>query len=192
MGGGGGSNRLEETEEQRASARVAMQRWNDYQTLFRPYETEYFGRVERLGSETAMNDVRRLATNSVTSQFNGGINQAASSMAASNINPNSGLFQQEIGRLEQQKAKARADSVNRSQIAQQDRFVSGLQSIAQMGQGQAVDSIAGLGDVARSANNYANSSASNALQRSTGRNQVLGSAIGAGLNYSLNNDDGGN
>jgi len=182
---GGGDSDIKETEEQKASAQVAMQRWNDYQTLFKPYEQKYFDKVERLNSDASMAQVTGLADRAVTSSFNNSINSTARGMAANGINPNSGLFQKEINKLEQQKAKSRADSTSKAQVAQQNRFVSGLQSIAQMGQGQSVDAISGLGDVAQNANSYAHNAASMSVQNSIGNNQVVGAVIGGGLNYYL-------
>lgn len=181
--GGGGSNDIPETEEQKASARVAMARWGDYNKMFKPYEEKYFKKVERMGGEKQMQQVSGLADRAVGAKYSNTINQTGKALAANGVNPNSGLFQKEINKLEQQKAKSRTDAVNQTQTSQQNRFVSGLQSIAQMGQGQAVDSVAGLGDVAQSANQYARHSASMDSQSAIANNNVIGAVGGAGLNY---------
>lgn len=185
---GGGSPEIEETEEQKASARVAMQRWNDYQSLFRPFETQYFKKVERMNNAGQYQTVGQMADRAVSSSFNTAINNSATDMASRGLNPNSGRFQGEIAKLERQKATRRADAMNQAQISQQQRFTSGLQSIAQMGQGQAVDSIAGLGDVAQTANQYARHSARQDWQNRAGRNGIVGAGIGAGLNYYVTGD----
>jgi hypothetical protein len=180
---GGGGNEIEETEEQKASARVAMEKWKMYQSEFKPYEQKYFNKVERMGGEAQMGQVTRMADRAVSSQYSSAINNAGAGMASKNINPNSGLFQKEIGMLEQQKAKSRADAMSKTQLDQQGRFVSGLKSIAQMGQGQSVDAVRGLGDVAQSANSYARHSASMSTQDTISNNNLVGAGIGAGLNY---------
>ena len=186
MGGGGGG--IEETEEQKASARVAMDKWRMYQNEVKLYEQKYFDKVERMGGEEQMGQVTRMADRAVSSQYSSAINNAGTSMASNNINPNSGLFQREIGMLEQQKAKSRSDAMSKTQLDQQNRFVSGLKSIAQMGQGQSVDAVRGLGDVAQSANSYARHSANMSTQNTISNNNVVGAGIGAGLNYYINND----
>jgi len=182
---GGGDPTVKETPEQKASAKVAVQRWNDYQTMFRPYEDKYFKRVEQLNSDASMNQVSGLTDRAASSSFSKAITGTAQQMGYKRINPNSGLFQKEINKLEQSKAKTRAGSMNRAQVSQQDRFVSGLQSIAQMGQGQAVQSIAGLSSVAGNANAYARQSANESASRIVGNNQIIGAGIGGGLRYSL-------
>lgn len=185
---GGGDNQIEETAEQKASAKVAMDKWRMYQKEFKPYEEKYFNKVERMGGEEQIGQVTRLADRAVSSQYSSTINDTAKGMATQGINPNSGLFQKEIGKLEEQKAKSRADSMSKTQLDQQSRFVTGLQSIAQMGQGQSVDAVRGLGDIAQSANSYARQSANMSMQNTMGNNNIVGAGIGAGLNYYINKD----
>ena len=48
--GGGGDNRIEETEEQRELQKIAAEQWNDYQLNMIPLENEYIKDVFNLRS----------------------------------------------------------------------------------------------------------------------------------------------
>lgn len=185
MGKGGGSNEIEETEQQKASAKVAMQRWHDYKNVFMPYENKYFKEVDKTNSSSHMLQAKNFADNAVNTNYNNAMLNTTRGLASKSINPNSGLFQNELHKLELSKAKSRLDATSQSQLAQQNNFVQGLKSIAQMGQGQAVDAVNGLGSVAENANAYARNSANSAMQHNIGQNETIGLGLGAGVNYYL-------
>ena len=52
--GGGGDNKIEETEEQRELERIALEQWNDYQLNMIPLENEYIKDVFNLRSPEMM------------------------------------------------------------------------------------------------------------------------------------------
>lgn len=183
---GGGDNKIEETPEQKALAEVAMSRWQDYQTLFRPYEDKFMRRVDNLNTEQKFSQAGNMASAAVGGEFSNAINQSAMRLGAAGINPQSGLFQQELIKLEQQKARVKADTVNQAQVAQQDRYTSGLENIVAMGQGQATSAMSGMGDIASNANRYASNEAQNQYRNNMDNQQAIGGVIGAGTRYGLN------
>lgn len=191
--GGGGDTRIKETEEQKALATVAMQRWQDYQEKFRPYEDKFMRKVDSLNSERSYNQVANMASAEVGNQFSEAINQSAVQLGASGVNPNSGLFKRELSKLEQQKAKAQVDTVNQGQVSQQDRYTQGLGNIVAMGQGKSGEAMAGLGDIASNANRYAVNAAQNRFQNNQDTQTAVGGVAGAGARYGLNylEKDGG-
>ena len=56
--GGGGDNRIEETEEQRELQKIAAEQWNDYQLNMIPLENEYIKDVFNLRSPEMMEKAR--------------------------------------------------------------------------------------------------------------------------------------
>ena len=47
---GGDDSKIEETEQQKASAEVAMSQWKDYLEKYRPFEDSYMEDVDRMNT----------------------------------------------------------------------------------------------------------------------------------------------
>ena len=191
MSGGGGDNKIDETEQQRALADVAMRRWQDYQQNFRPFENDFMRDIDRLNSEDSYRRAANVGAAAVNSEFSNAINQSAVRLGAAGINPQSGLFRGELDKLERQKAKVKADTMNQSQVSQQDRYAQGLQNVVAMGQGQAGEAMAGFGDIAGNANRYARNEARNDMSNRLDNQAAAGMGVGIGARYGLNYLDGG-
>jgi len=185
MSGGGGDNKIEETEQQKAFAEVAMKQWQDYQQRYRPYENEFMGKVDRLNSENSYQQAADLASVPVESSFTGAVTNSAQQMTQAGINPNSGMFQEELNKIDRKKQQTKSDYQNQAQVSQQDRYTSGIQNIVRMGQGQSTQAMQGLGDVASMANQRAQNDAQLSAQNRYGNQQVVGGVVGAGTRYGL-------
>ena len=96
MGGGGGSNKVEETDQQQALASVSMKRWNDYLDNYRPVENNYMRQVDAMNSDSQYQQAANMAAVPVEAQYSQAVNQSATGMLGSGINPNSGLFKAEL------------------------------------------------------------------------------------------------
>lgn len=189
---GGGDSSVKETAEQKALAEVAMKRWKDYQQKFSPYEDDFMRKVDRLNTDSAFNQAGNMAAASVSNEFSGAINNTITGMTNAGINPASGMFRRELDKLQVQKAKAQADTVNQAEIGQQDRYTQGISNIVAMGQGQAGEAMGGLGDIANNANRYAANQARSNFANNQDTQAAVGGVIGAGARYGLNYLDGGN
>lgn len=183
--GGGGSNKVEETPQQKAFAKVSMQKWSDYKTKYRPYEDKFMRDVDRLNTENSYQQASDLASVPVESEFTGAVMNTASQMTSGGINPNSGKFQEELNKIDRKKQQVKADYQNQAQIGQQDRYVSGVQNIVRMGQGQSTQAMQGLGDVASMANQRASNDANISAQNRYGTQQVVGGVVGGATRYGL-------
>jgi len=196
--GGGGDGKIEETELEKAQAQTAVKRWGDYQNLFKPYENKFMGEVDGLNSEAKYQQASDLATSPLANQFAQEGLRMQKEMGASGINPNSGKrlsFESEVSGAQ---ASAEVDASARANETQQDRYVGGLSNVVAMGQGQAGQAMAGMTDVAVSAQSNARQKAQNSL---SGRNTIregVGLGVGAVTRYGLdqskpdtNNDNGG-
>lgn len=183
--GGGGDNKIEETEQQKALAEVSMKEWNNYLEKYRPFENAYMADVERMNTAQQYDQVAGLAAVPVESEFSNAVVDTSRAMIGGGINPNSGLFKGELDKLDRRKAEVKADSMNQAQLGQQNRYVGGIQNIVRMGQGQATEAIQGFGDVASMSGQKAYNDARNALSNRNDNAQIGGQVVGAGVRYGL-------
>lgn len=185
--GGGGSGEIKETSAEKAQARVAMDRWGDYEKIFQEYENEFMGEVDSWNSTEELDRAERLSIQPIAGAYQERAAAIQRNLNASGVNPNSGKAKSSKSALTLSQADSEVDAGSRGVNTQNDRYVSGLQSIVAMGQGQASESIAGMGDLAQSA--QANASQKAQIDR-MGRDNVrsaVGLAVGAGTSYGLSN-----
>lgn len=189
--GGGGDNKIEETEQQRALAEVSMKEWQNYLDKYRPFENAYMADVDRMNTSQQYDQVSGLAAVPVESEFTNAVVDTSQAMVGGGINPNSGLFKAELDKLDRRKAEVKADSMSQAQLGQQNRYEGGLSNIVRMGQGQATEAIQGFGDMASMSGQKAYNDARNAMQNRNNNAQIGGQVIGAGVRYGLRQYDNG-
>ena len=182
---GGGDNKIEETPQQKAFADVARQKWSQYQRDFRPAEDRFMRDVDKFNAPAAYDQAANMASVPVESQFSQAVQQQAQGLVQNRVNPQSGLFQEEINKLDRKKEMTKADYQNQAQVSQQDRYTGGLQNIVRMGQGQSTEAMQGMGQIAGMANQRAQNDAQNSQQNRFGNQQVVGGLAGAGARYGL-------
>lgn len=175
---GGGSGQIKETEDQKALAKIAADRFKRYQEIYKPVENQYMQEVQKFNEPVRQTQASNKAVADTQSVFGKAIaDEVNQRTAQSGANINSGAVQSAINTGATKEAIASADNVNRSQQATQDAYVGGLQSIVGMGNGQASEAIQGMGDIAAASNQKAmNAAVSSHNDRSATR-----SAIGAGI-----------
>jgi len=189
--GGGGDNKIEETEQQKALAEVSMKEWQNYLDKYRPFENAYMDDVERMNTTQQYNQVAGLSAVPVESEFSNAVAETSSAMTRGGINPNSGMFKSQMGKLDRAKSSVKADSMSQAQLGQQNRYVGGINNIVRMGQGQATEAIQGFGDMASMSGQKAYNDARNAMQNRNDNAQIGGQVIGAGVRYGLRQTDSG-
>lgn len=187
--GGGGDNKIEETEMERAQAQVALQRWGDYQNIFKPFENKYMGEVDKMNSAAQMNMASDLAINPIAKAFADEGANIQRSMNANGVNPNSGKAIASKNLLGDAQATAEVNASSRTTSTQQDNYVGGLQNIVAMGQGQATSATSGMADVASRAQSYATDAARDSMQSDRNLQSGVGALVGAGTSYGMNQPD---
>jgi hypothetical protein len=188
---GGSDNEIEETEQQKALAEVSMKEWQNYLDKYRPFENAYMDDVERMNTTQQYNQVAGLSAVPVESEFSNAVAETSSAMTRGGINPNSGMFKSQMGKLDRAKSSVKADSMSQAQLGQQNRYVGGINNIVRMGQGQATEAIQGFGDMASMSGQKAYNDARNAMQNRNDNAQIGGQVIGAGVRYGLRQTDSG-
>lgn len=177
MSGGGG--RPDETEEQRAIAEIAAQRFNRYKEVFAPLEDQYIQQVFDVRDQGNYETAGGLAAAEYQREFQNANQQAAGQMMGEGVDPTSGAFQANSAALRRAQAVKQGLGIAGAKVQNTDRFYQGLKGVIQMGQGQASEAIGGLSRIAETAQDKANAQAENAFTA----NSALRSGLMAGAGY---------
>ena len=100
---------------------------------------------------------------------------------AQGADPTSGRYQAAASAMQTAQARGMSAGTTEALSGQVDRYYQGMQNIVAMGQGQAGQAMAGLGDVANLAQQRATAEAKTSFSNYLGRQQLIGSAVGAGV-----------
>lgn len=183
--GGGGSNEIPETEAEKTQAEIAMSRWNDYQRMFKPYEDKFFSEVDRINSAEQLNRAESLAVTPIAAEFAKRGRQVRDANYKGGVNPNSGKAVSDIAGLASQQMKASVNAASQATSSQQDRYVSGLQNIVLMGQGQAGTAMQGMTDIASMAQRNAANEAEKDFNRRQNVQQGAGALLGSSFRWGV-------
>lgn len=171
--------KLDETEEQRALAEIAAQRFNRYKEVFAPLEDQYIQQVMDVRNQGNYEQAGGLAAAEFQRDFQTAQDNLAGQMMEQGVDPSSGAFQSNSAALRRAQAVRQGLGVSGAKVANTDRFYSGLRGVMAMGQGQAADAISGMADIARSSQERSSAAAEAAFQNSS----ALRSGVAAGIGY---------
>lgn len=175
----GGGKTPKETEEARALAEIAAQRFNRYKEVFAPLEDQYIQQVMDVRSQGNYETAGGLASAEFQRGFQTAQDNLTNQMMQQGVDPSSGAFQENSAALRRAQAVRQGMGVSGAKVANTDRFYQGLKGVMAMGQGQAADAISGMSDIARSAQEVANTQAETAFTNSS----AMRSGVAAGLGY---------
>lgn len=182
---GGGDGKIDETEAEKAQAQVAMKRWEYYQNNLKGYEDKFMGEVDNLNSSANIDRAENLAMSPIAKQFAQEGMQIRKQSQSSGVNPNSGKAMSMNSALSGAQASAEVDARSRGVASQQANYVTGLQNIVAMGNGQAGQAMQGMTDIAQSAQQNAYTKAQSALSDRNNIRSGVGAAVGTGTRYGL-------
>lgn len=184
-GGDGGDGEIKETEDQRALAQIAGERWKRYQDVFVPVENEYMADVTNANNPGQMQHATEQAQAATRSEFSKAIATDVGAVTNAGINPNSGTFNAAVGDGNRRMAVSEADVVNKTQQALDDRKIQGMQNVISMGSGQATQAIAGLNDVATGSAETASNKAVQNHNDSSANKYLASQVAGAGTRTAM-------
>lgn len=176
-----GDSEQKETEYEKAAAEVANKEWQIYLDELSPYEDNFIERVGNFNSDSNMANAKSDADTSYNSAYSDMREQTANNMAASGIDPSSAKFKETQADITTVQAVKQADTANRAQSAEQDKYVAGLSDVTAMGMGQKATALSGLNEVAQMSANEAATDAENDFNVRSANLQLAGAAAGAGL-----------
>ncbi|TQV82866.1 hypothetical protein [Aliikangiella coralliicola] len=174
--GGGGSNEVPETEEERELARVAGDKWNDYVGRYIPFENEFIQRIEVTNQDR--DNLRGIATAGVNSAFGKARQNVVNQELQAGAKPGSGRFDGALERVLKKQGRSLGyanTDVNNDMNEQQ---VRGLESAISIGRGKEADAFRGFGELAADAHSQAVSDAESASTRSLGNARAVGTLLG--------------
>lgn len=183
MSGGGGSTKIEDTASQKALASIAAQRFNLYQQYYVPLENQYMSDVFAMKDPSSFENIEGFVTAIQQPEFQNAraqMQQRAFSMGA---DPTSGQYQAAASEMQQAQAQGMGRGTAEALSGQVDRYYQGMQNIIAMGQGQAGQAMAGLGDVGQLAQERGRAIAQESLGDYTSALGAAGTAAGLGFGY---------
>jgi hypothetical protein len=183
--GGGGGGDIKETNDQRALADIAAQRWQRYQQNFVPVENKYIGDATTANSPSRMQHATEQSQGAVRSEFGQAIASDLGQVTAAGINPNSGTFNAHVDDGNRRMAIAESDNVNKTQQAVDDRQIAGMKNVVAMGNGQATEALSGMGDVATASAQDAATKAVNTHNADSENKYLAAQVAGAGTRTAI-------
>jgi len=169
----------DETEQERALAEIAAQRFNRYKEVFAPLEDQYIQQVFDVRNQDNYETAGGLAAAEYQRSFQKSQNDLSGQMMQQGVDPSSGAYEGNSAALRRAQAVGQGLGVSGAKVANTDRFYQGLRGITAIGQGQAADAITGMGDIAKTARENANRDAENSFNSSG----MIRSGVAAGLGY---------
>jgi hypothetical protein len=181
----GKAPKQKETEQERALAEVAAQKWARYKDVGVKAENAYMGKVNEMGAEAS-------------NQFARGIASSASAAKSNNISPlariapatgaNSGAAKASQFDNAMAGALSGADNTMGAALSREDQHAGGIQSVVAMGQGQSAEAQSGLTDLAISANRKASQDSIERFNNHAANMNAAGTLVGGGLQAAYGDD----
>ncbi|ELX2839975.1 hypothetical protein QKZ77_000036 [Salmonella enterica] len=184
--GGGGSNEIRETSQQKAAADIAMKQWRLYSDRLKPMENLFMGKVDRLNDKGKYDSLAGTTNLGYQKQFGEARKQVAGQLAAAGLDPSSGRFQGALDELGSEQVTGQLDTTNRVQTSQADKYVAGLQDVMVLGAGQKADALRGYNSLAENSLSKAGSDAQAAYMRRQSNASLAGAGLGAVAGYASN------
>ncbi|HFW4798343.1 TPA: hypothetical protein ACIBS5_003786 [Salmonella enterica subsp. diarizonae serovar 60-67:z35:-] len=189
--GGGGSNEIPETSQQKAQAEVARKQWDLYNQELKPMENIFMADVDKLNDKDKYQNLAGVTNLGYQKQFGGVRQQAANQLTAAGVDPGSGKFQGAINDISGEQATGQIDATNRAQSSQADKYIAGLQDVVALGSGQKADALQGYNNLAENSLRKADMDAQAAYMRRQGNASLVGAGLGALGGYAANKWGGG-
>ena len=177
---GGGSTTIKDTAAQKALASIAGQIFNLYQQYYVTLENEFIASVAAMKDPEAFKNVEGFVNAVQQPQYQASRKALERQAFARGMDPTSGQFQAAAGLAQEAQARGMSTGTTQALSGQLDRYYQGMQNIVAMGQGQAGQAIAGLGDVGELAQKRGIAAAQQAFQKGQGTANIFGTALGAG------------
>ena len=185
---GGGSTKIKDSASQKALASIAARRFNLYQQYYVPLENQYMSDVFAMMDPESFKTVEGFVNAVQQPQFQNARRQMQQAAFSQGVDPTSGRYQAAAGAMQTAQARGMSAGTTEALSGQVDRYYQGMQNIVAMGQGQAGQAMAGLGDVAALAQQRSAAEAKSSLSSYLGRQQGIGAAVGTGIGlYGLGN-----
>ena len=174
MSGGGGDNRVQETPEQVAAAKVAKEQFETYQDVFVDVENWYQNQV--MNMNTADSYLRAAGIGNVEAQM--AINQGMQGI--SGVDVNSPRFDGVSRAVATQGGSMSGRNASRAIVGQQNNYMANMGNVASIGLGQGSKAQAGMNVLAKNAEAMARQDAADQFDERMEKLGLIGTVAGVG------------
>ena len=174
----GKAKQAPETEQERALAEVAREKWARYQDIGVKAENAFMGKVDAMGTEASNQFARGLAASATNAKFS---DRPQPQKAGLGVGLNSGAAKNDMFGKAMARAEAGAENTMGAALTREDQHAGGIRQVVAMGQGQSAQAQSGLTDLASSANQKAASDAVNDFNSRAANMEAAGTLVGAGV-----------
>ncbi|KZZ72400.1 hypothetical protein A3765_28530 [Oleiphilus sp. HI0130] len=182
----GGSEGPSQTPEEAELGKIAVERWNDYQRRFKPVENQF---IEDVQANESHYDHALGATNTAVQQnFSQAEGDLKGNIFASGVDPSSSQFTDVLAGLSLDRGLTVGTGLNETEMSVDNRHLKGLQTVVQMGQGQATDALQGYGSIAGDATRDAIDRSYRSFQDKQAGLELAGTVAGAGYHAYSNRE----
>lgn len=175
----GSSGEVPITEDERALAEIAAERYQRYEDVFRPLEEEFIGDVLDMRDDPAL---EQIAASDLAASF-GEARERATLAPAQAAGYGSGRMLMSVDAANQAEAETTGMGLYQARQASDDRYARALNSLVQMGNGQAVNAISGMSMLADESSRRAIADAEAAQFARAATMKGIGTVAGAATRY---------
>ncbi|MCA9340020.1 MAG: hypothetical protein KDA17_03870 [Candidatus Saccharibacteria bacterium] len=186
---GGGDADIEDTADQKALAKIAAERWVEYQRDFVPAENQYIDEMLNYDKESRQNNLESSSVAAVQAAYDEALDSDIDTLSSSGVNAGSGATISAINDNAADRAVAQTSNVNRTQQALQDQRVQGMKNVVALGNGQAAETLSGLNQIAANSASDAIDEAQISADRSRSKYGAIGTVAGMGARAALGSPD---
>jgi hypothetical protein len=177
----GGPGKIDVSPYELVNAQIANEQWNHYQNAIVPVENRYMKEVARMNTPGQFAKAADMAQSEVMRQYAPMLRDTSKNTLAAGAGPNSGRYLMQQAALRGAGAEAVGTAGFGAKQAQKDRYVSGLENILGMGNGQATMAQEGMADVAAQQVDRARQNAFAQWDAQNALGTAAGMAVGMGV-----------
>lgn len=185
MGCLSGDTSVEETEQEKALAEIAVKTWQRHKEVLVPWENKYIRDVTNINPEERQNLMGGVAT-AVGREADRATDEVTKADIASGAAPGSGRFNTRVAEVGIGRGEAIADATRKATTGLEEQRIQGLKDVIAMGRGVAGEGVTATSNVARGAVDSAIDTAYSRADARGSTSQALGTAAGMGVAGYLN------
>lgn len=178
MGGSKGVD-VKDSEDQKAMAQVAKEKWATYTVDFMPVENAWMSDIGGWNNERNYTKAAGVGNTSVNKAYGHAMSQLLTQGG------NTGRLNAGINDMAVKQNGARVDTQSRMQVNQQARYIQGLQNVANVGLGKETQAVNSMYDAAALSNSYNQQAAQNDFNETMANRQAIGMGIGAATRWGI-------
>lgn len=182
---------IDETEEQKELAAIAVEKFNYFENDLKPVRDLWLKETQAGNDGSKFTNLNGSINADVSALTNEQLTGTQKQLNAAGIDPTSGRYQASLGDVGLEMAEVGTETLSRAQNTQQDNYVAGLGNAVAMGEKKSVQAVDGLSDVAAKSADHAKQTLRNKLNAKDDLTTGAATLATVGLDTALNGKKGG-